>query len=64
MTVDTFRTQVVAIPEIVQCYMLMGDIDFLILVITEDLGCLPSAAQRQVVAYSGSEGHRLPCCHR
>jgi len=37
MTVDTFRTQVLAVPEIVQCHMLMGDIDFLLLVITEDL---------------------------
>jgi Lrp/AsnC family transcriptional regulator len=36
-TVDTFRTQVLAIPEIVQCHMLMGDIDFLLLVIAENL---------------------------
>ena len=36
-TVDHFRVARRSIPEILNCHMLMGDIDFLIMVITKDL---------------------------
>jgi Lrp/AsnC family transcriptional regulator len=36
-TVDQFKSAVRDISEVVNCHMLMGDIDFLIMVITKDL---------------------------
>ncbi len=55
-TVDEFRSRVRAIPEILQCYMLMGDIDFLLLVITEDLEAFHKLLREQISRIPGVSG--------
>jgi len=35
--VDAFRKAAIALPEVMQCHMLMGDIDFLLVTITADI---------------------------
>jgi len=55
-TVDTFRSQVLAIPEIVQCHMLMGDIDFLLLVIAEDLAAYHRLLRNKLSRIPGVSG--------
>jgi Lrp/AsnC family transcriptional regulator len=55
-TVDEFRSKVAAIPEVVQCHMLMGDIDFLLLVITQDLEAYHKLLREKLSRLAGISG--------
>jgi len=55
-TVDQFQSRVRAIPEIVQCHMLMGDIDFLLLAITEDLEAYHKLLREEISRLPGVSG--------
>jgi Lrp/AsnC family transcriptional regulator len=55
-TVDHFQSRVQAIPEIVQCHMLMGDIDFLLLAITEDLEAFHKLLRESISRIPGVSG--------
>jgi Lrp/AsnC family transcriptional regulator len=55
-TVDDFQARVRLIPEIVQCYMLMGDIDFLLLAITEDLEAYHKLLRDEISRIPGVSG--------
>jgi Lrp/AsnC family transcriptional regulator len=55
-SVDLFQTRVRGISEIVQCHMLMGDIDFLLLVITEDLEAYHKLLREQISRIPGVSG--------
>jgi len=55
-TVDHFQSRVSAIPEIVQCHMLMGDIDFLLLAITEDLEAYHRLVRQEISCIPGVSG--------
>lgn len=55
-TVDHFRAAVRSIPEILNCHMLMGDIDFLIMVITKDLESYHELLRQQISRIPGVVG--------
>jgi Lrp/AsnC family transcriptional regulator len=72
-TVNQFMAQASAIPQVVQCHMLLGDIDFLLLVVTrglddyqallrERLSGIPGVAglDTRVVIEEGKSTTRLP----
>jgi Lrp/AsnC family transcriptional regulator len=49
-SVDAFRDHALAIPEVVQCHMLLGDIDFLLLVVTRDLQAYHALLRERISA--------------
>jgi Lrp/AsnC family transcriptional regulator len=55
-TVDQFQSAVLNIPEIVNCHMLMGDIDFLIMVITKDLDAYHQLLRKEISRLPGVAG--------
>lgn len=55
-TVERFQVKVRAIPEIVQCHMLMGDIDFLLLVVTEDMDTYHKLLREKISRIPGVSG--------
>jgi len=55
-SVDLFRAKVLDIPEIVHCHMLMGDIDFLLLVITENLAAYHRLLRSKISCIPGVSG--------
>jgi Lrp/AsnC family transcriptional regulator len=55
-TVDAFRSAVSDMPEIVQCHMLMGDIDFLLQVVTKDLTTFHRFIREDLSSIAGVSG--------
>jgi len=55
-TVDEFQSRVRGIPEIMQCHMLMGDIDFMLLAITEDLEAYHKLLREEISRIPGVNG--------
>jgi Lrp/AsnC family transcriptional regulator len=55
-TVDRFRSAVRSIPEILNCHMLMGDIDFLMLIITKDLESYHELLRKKISVIPGVVG--------
>lgn len=55
-TVDRFRSAVRSIPEILNCHMLMGDIDFLMLIITKDLESYHELLRKEISVIPGVVG--------
>jgi len=55
-TIDHFQKKVMAIPEIVQCSMLMGDIDFLLLAIARDLDAYNKLVRERISRIAGVSG--------
>lgn len=55
-TVDAFRKAVTALPEVTQCHMLMGDIDFLLVAITADIEAYRSFLRESLSKLPGVAG--------
>jgi Lrp/AsnC family transcriptional regulator len=55
-TVERFRDDVQAIPEIVQCHVLMGDIDYILVVITRDIEHFRRLLRGKLSGFAGVRG--------
>jgi hypothetical protein len=55
-TVSAFGEAVAAMPEIIQCHMLMGDIDFLLLAVTRDLASYRKLLRERLSILPGVRG--------
>lgn len=55
-TVDHFKDEVQSIPEIVQCHVLMGDIDYILVVITRDIEHFRRLLRDKLSGFAGVRG--------
>jgi len=55
-TVDGFQQDARAVPEIVQCHVLMGDIDYVLVVVTRDIDAFRVLVREKLSRFSGVSG--------
>jgi Lrp/AsnC family transcriptional regulator len=55
-TLERFKQEVLAIPEIVQCHVLMGDIDYILVVIARDIEHFRVLLREKVAGFAGVRG--------
>jgi len=55
-TVDGFKQEALAVPEVVQCHVLMGDIDYVLIVVTKDIDAFRVLVRERLSRFSGVSG--------
>ena len=62
-TVEAFEAAIRARPEVVACYAVTGDMDFLLHVFATDLASFSDFALKALVAHAGCKRHALVLHH-
>jgi len=55
-TVDGFQQDVRSVPEVVQCHVLMGDIDYVLIVVTKDIDAFRVLVREKLSKFAGVRG--------
>lgn len=55
-TVDGFQQDVRSLPEVVQCHVLMGDIDYVLIVVTKDIDTFRVLLRKKLSRFPGVSG--------
>lgn len=55
-TVDGFQQDVRSLPEVVQCHVLMGDIDYVLIVVTKDIDAFRVLLRERLSRFPGVSG--------
>lgn len=55
-TVDGFQQDVRSLPEVVQCHVLMGDIDYVLIVVTKDIDAFRVLLREKLSRFPGVSG--------